>query len=81
MHENLSVLQRHPRRISISLSHAVHEALLSRSDNEGRSVSNLCAYLLEHALEAERPGEVAAVDPPRRSDAPGIIRQVATRSR
>ena len=50
------MLQRHPRRISISLSHAVHEALLSRSDNEGRSVSNLCAYLLEHALEAERHG-------------------------
>jgi hypothetical protein len=81
LHENLSVLQRHPRRISISLSHAVHEALLSRSDNEGRSVSNLCAYLLEYSLEAERPGEVAAVGPPRRSDAPGIIRQVATRIR
>jgi macrodomain Ter protein organizer (MatP/YcbG family) len=74
------VLQRHPRRISISLSHAVHEALLSRSDNEGRSVSNLCAYLLEHALEAERHGEVADVGSPGRSDAPGITRQVATRS-
>ena len=74
MNESLSVLQRHPRRISISLSHAVHEALLRRSDNEGRSVSNLCAYLLEHALEAERHGEVAALGSPRRSDAPGITR-------
>ena len=74
MNESLSVLQRHPRRISISLSHALHEALLSRSDNEGRSVSNLCAYLLEHALEAERRGELAVVGPPRRSDAPGITR-------
>jgi hypothetical protein len=70
----LSVLQRHPRRISISLSHALHEALLSRSDNEGRSVSNLCAYLLEHALEAERRGEVAALGSPSRSDPPGITR-------
>jgi hypothetical protein len=74
MNESLHVLQRHPRRISISLSHAVYEALLSRSANEGRSVSNLCAYLLEHALEAERHGEVAAVDPPRRSDAPRLTR-------
>jgi hypothetical protein len=74
MNESFQVLQRHPRRISISLSQAVHEALLSRSANEGRSVLNLCAYLLEHALEAERHAEVAAVGPPRRSHPPGLTR-------
>ena len=63
MNQSLQVLQRHPRRISLTLSHALHEALLIRSQNEGRSVSNLCAYLLEHALAAERHGEVAAVKP------------------
>ena len=50
MNDPLRVLQRQPRRISITLSYHVHEALLSRSENEGRSVSNLCAFLLEDAL-------------------------------
>ena len=63
MNDSLQVLQRHPRRISLTLNHALHEALQIRSKNEGRSISNLCAYLLEHALEAGRHGEVAAVDP------------------
>jgi len=44
------VMQRQPRRISITLSYQVHEALLSRSEEEGRSLSNLCAFLLEEAL-------------------------------
>lgn len=43
-------MQRQPRRISITLSYHVHEALLTRSEEEGRSVSNLCAFLLEDAL-------------------------------
>lgn len=50
MNDRLRVLQRQPRRISITLSYHVHEALLSRSEDEGRSVSNLCAFLLEDAL-------------------------------
>ena len=63
MNETFQVLERHPRRISLTLNQAVHEALLIRSKNEGRSVSNLCAFLLEHALTAERQGEVATADP------------------
>ncbi|MCP9911004.1 hypothetical protein KBZ15_14015, partial [Cyanobium sp. BA20m-p-22] len=47
MNDRLRILQRQPRRISITLSYHVHEALLSRSEEEGRSVSNLCAFLLE----------------------------------
>lgn len=50
MNERFRVMQRQPRRISITLSYHVHEALLSRSEDEGRSVSNLCAFLLEDAL-------------------------------
>jgi len=50
MNERIRVMQRQPRRISITLSYHVHEALLTRSEEEGRSVSNLCAFLLEDAL-------------------------------
>ena len=50
MNDRFRVLQRQPRRISITLSYHVHEALLTRSEEEGRSVSNLCAFLLEDAL-------------------------------
>ena len=50
MNERLRMLQRQPRRITITLSFHVHEALLTRSEEEGRSVSNLCAYLLEDSL-------------------------------
>lgn len=53
MNDRLRVLQRQPRRISITLSYHVHEALLSRSEDEGRSVSNLCAFLLEDALREQ----------------------------
>jgi len=58
MNDRLRVLQRQPRRISITLSYHVHEALLSRSENEGRSVSNLCAFLLEDALREQQPAIV-----------------------
>ncbi|MEB3183615.1 MAG: hypothetical protein VKN15_04405 [Cyanobacteriota bacterium] len=50
MNDRLRILQRQPRRISITLSYHVHEALLQRSEEEGRSMSNLCAFLLEDAL-------------------------------
>jgi hypothetical protein len=50
MNERLRILQRQPRRISITLSYHVHESLLQRSEEEGRSMSNLCAFLLEDAL-------------------------------
>lgn len=55
MSDRLRILQRQPRRISITLSYHVHEALLNRSEEEGRSVSNLCAFLLEEALRAGPP--------------------------
>jgi hypothetical protein len=42
--------QRAPRRISLTIPDHVHSALLERSFREGRSISNLGAFLLENAL-------------------------------
>jgi len=42
---------RAPHRISITLAHNTYQQLLERSDFEGRSLSNLAAYLLETSLE------------------------------
>jgi hypothetical protein len=53
---NLSLYTRAPRRISITLPLHPYEQLLKRSDWEGRSLSNLAAFLLEQALnDLERP--------------------------
>lgn len=41
---------RKPKRISITVAQAVVDRLQQRSDEEGRSTSNLAAYLLENAL-------------------------------
>lgn len=41
---------RHPQRISATISWSTHQLLLERSDTEGRSVSNLAAFLLEESL-------------------------------
>lgn len=43
--------QRRAKRISISLHDAMFERLQELSLREGRSLSNLCAYLLEVALQ------------------------------
>jgi len=45
-------LQRHPQRISITISWALHQRLLLTSDYEGRSLSNLAAHLLEVSTPA-----------------------------
>ncbi|MEB3165321.1 MAG: hypothetical protein VKO65_01490 [Cyanobacteriota bacterium] len=39
-----------PRRVSITIPHLTYQNLLDRSDQEGRSLSNLAAFLLESAL-------------------------------
>jgi hypothetical protein len=41
---------RNPKRISITLPFATYQSLINRSDQEGRSLSNLAAFLLEKAL-------------------------------
>jgi hypothetical protein len=50
VNDRFRVLQRQPQRISVTISFQVHEVLLKRSEQEGRSMSNLCAFLLEDAL-------------------------------
>lgn len=42
---------RAPHRISITLAHNTYQQLLQRSDLEGRSLSNLAAFLLETSLD------------------------------
>jgi hypothetical protein len=39
-----------PQRITITLPYKTHEELIKRSNEDGRSLSNLAAYLLESAL-------------------------------
>lgn len=40
-------LQRHPQRICITVSWALHQRLINASDPQGRSLINLAAHLLE----------------------------------
>lgn len=47
---------RHSRRITITLPNQAFLCLLERSDDEGRSLSNLAAFLLENALAGVGPG-------------------------
>jgi hypothetical protein len=42
---------RSPTRISITLPDCIYQHLLRRSDEEGRSLRNLAAFLLEMAFE------------------------------
>ena len=41
---------RKPQRLTITVSHSVADHLISQSTSQGRSISNLAAYLLEVAL-------------------------------
>lgn len=47
---SLQLVQRAPQRISITIPYAMYHALIERSDYEGRSISNLAAFLLEKGL-------------------------------
>lgn len=42
------------KRVSIVIPLLLHSRLLERSNSEGRSFSNLCAYLLESALNPRK---------------------------
>ena len=51
MTASLKRVSRKPKRITITVSHSVSEQLVCLSDDQGRSTSNLAAYLLEYALQ------------------------------
>lgn len=46
---------RTPKRLTITVPQALMEAMIQRSSAEGRSLSNLAAYLLEQSLDAQPP--------------------------
>ena len=50
LHAPIPLAQRAPRRITITLPYRIQQALLERSEREGRSLSNLAAYLLESSI-------------------------------
>ena len=43
-------------RITITVSHHLFEAITNQADYQGRSTSNLAAFLLEAAMEGQRIG-------------------------
>lgn len=45
---------RKPRRITITVPDRIYRTLLERSTLEGRSISNLAAYLLECAVGSQK---------------------------
>ncbi|MEB3349535.1 MAG: hypothetical protein VKO00_05905 [Cyanobacteriota bacterium] len=49
-------LFRTPKRITITIPYSTYQRLLDRSSDEGRSLSNLAAYLLEHHLQGGHAG-------------------------
>lgn len=50
----MPISQKKPHRLAITVSHHVYQQLLENSDQQGRSLSNLAAYLLETALECSK---------------------------
>lgn len=52
--ERLGYSSRKPQRITITVSHSVHEALVEESFSQGRSLSNLASFWLEQQAEATR---------------------------
>jgi len=48
----ISPLHRSPRRVTITVPYALYAELQARSDQQGRSLSNLAAFLLETAVSS-----------------------------
>ena len=56
MTASLSYISRRPQRLTITVSHHVAEHLINQSNDQGRSISNLAAYLLERAITERESG-------------------------
>lgn len=48
---------RSPKRLTITIAFAVFSSLEKRSTSEGRSLSNLAAFLIENALKDSLPSD------------------------
>ena len=51
------------KRVSITIPHCTHQRLLEISDQQGRSLSNLAAYLLESALAEDQAPQSQPLHP------------------
>jgi predicted HicB family RNase H-like nuclease len=47
------LLRRAPRRLTVTINWRLHQYLQERADLEGRSLSNLVAFLLERACSEQ----------------------------
>jgi hypothetical protein len=48
----IAPMNRSPRRVTITVPYALYSELLARSDQQGRSLSNLAAFLIEAAISS-----------------------------
>jgi hypothetical protein len=46
-----------PVRVTITIPYNAYQSLIERSNQQGRSLSNLAAYLIETSLQAIQPHE------------------------
>lgn len=53
--QTFGLITRKPKRVSVTVSQGVLDRLQQLSDEQGRSTSNLAAYLIETALDALGP--------------------------
>lgn len=53
---DLTYIKRCTHRITITIPHNVYNQLMDLSDKQGRSASNLCAFLLENSMGSSRSG-------------------------
>lgn len=54
---SLALLQRRTHRVTFTVPDSVFQLLIARSNVQGRSISNLCAYLVEQSLQPQAPGQ------------------------
>jgi hypothetical protein len=55
---------RSSQRLTITVAYSTLDALIERSNREGRSLSNLAAYLLESSLDRRGDGSASAAPQP-----------------
>ena len=73
----LELLTRAPRRITITISDAIYKRINDLADHEGRSTSNLCAYLLETAIRSiPDPAQTTAASPRQGEAVKGPMRRL-----
>ena len=51
--QRVAIAKRKPVRITITVAQHVYENITNQADYQGRSTSNLAAFLLEAAMEAQ----------------------------